>query len=370
MLVRFQVENFKNFKNKFVLDFSNSYNYEFNKEAISKDGNTITKGIVYGPNGSGKSNLGLAIFDIVTHLTDTNILYDRYTLYSNLDNAKKRVSFKYTFNFDGHILEYEYQKKAVQDLVMEKVIIDDEVVIDYNFDDAEGETTLKGAETLNLISSISNRISRVKYVLGTAILENNETNTAFKKFGEFVNKMLLFYCLDSRGYQGYTVGSESLAKGIIEKGQVESFQNFLREEGINYSLVVREVDGQKQLYCKFKNGEVNFFSVASTGTASLTLFYYWYLKIKELSFVYIDEFDAFYHFELANSVVRLLKKVKNCQIIITTHNTDLMSNDLLRPDCYFEIKNNNIKCFSDKTTKDIRKAHNLQKMYKAGVFNE
>ncbi len=370
MLKKFQVENFKNFKSKFVLDFSHTYNYEFNEDAIEEKNNCISKGMIYGPNGSGKSNLGLAIFDIVSHLTDNNVLSDKYSLYSNLDNSEKKVTFKYTFVFDGHSVEYEYKKKSLNDLVVEKLQIDDELVIDYDYDNDKGFTTLKGAETLNLVSSISNKISRVKYILGTAILEENEINAVFRQFGIFVNKMLLFYCLDDRGYQGFKVGIEKISNKIIEKGMVEDFERFLRSEGIDYSLTVKEVDGQKQLCCKFKNAEVNFFLVASTGTKSLALFYYWYLHMKELSFVYIDEYDAFYHFELSYSLVKLLKKVKNCQIFLTTHNTDLLSNDLLRPDCYFEIKNNTIKCLADKTEKDIRKAHNLQRMYKAGAFDE
>lgn len=370
MIRRFQVDNFKNFKNKLILDFSKPYNYEFNEEAISKKNNCITKAIVYGPNGSGKSNLGLAIMDIVTHLTDTTILGDSYSLYSNLENAKKRVTFRYEFVFDNHRLEYEYQKKSLYDLVSEKVIIDDEIVVDYNFDDAEGYTSLKGAENLNLASSISNRISRVKYILGTAILEENDINKVFRMFGDFVNHMLLFYSQDTRGYQGFKVGSELLTDLLIKRGKVKDFEKFLNEEGINYTLVALDIDGSKQLYCRFKNGDVSFFSVASTGTRSLLLFYCWFLQMKELSFVFIDEFDAFYHTDLSKSLVKLLKKVENCQIVLTTHNTDILSNDLLRPDCYFEIRDNRIKSLSDKTDKDIRKAHNLQKMYKAGVFNE
>ncbi len=54
---------------------------------------------------------------------------------------------------------------------------------------------------------------------------------------------------------------------------------------------------------------------------------------------------------------------------VTTHNTDLMSNDILRPDCYFLIQDNQIKAISECTEKELRKAHNLQKMYKAGAFN-
>ena len=91
--------------------------------------------------------------------------------------------------------------------------------------------------------------------------------------------------------------------------------------------------------------------------------------MEKASFVFIDEFDAFYHYELSESVQKRLKRMHGVQIFTTTHNTDLMSNDLLRPDCYFLLENNNIKAISELTEKELRQAHNLQKMYKAGAFN-
>ena len=113
----------------------------------------------------------------------------------------------------------------------------------------------------------------------------------------------------------------------------------------------------------------DFFKIVSTGTRSLALFYYWYIRMKNASFVFIDEFDAFYHFELSESVQKKVNEIQNVQIFTTTHNTDLMSNDLLRPDCYFLLKDNSIKAISELTEKELRQAHNLQKMYKAGAFN-
>lgn len=47
----------------------------------------------------------------------------------------------------------------------------------------------------------------------------------------------------------------------------------------------------------------------------------------------------------------------------------VMTNDLLRPDCYFLIENNAIKDLSVSTDKELREAHNLEKMYRAGKFN-
>jgi hypothetical protein len=182
--------------------------------------------------------------------------------------------------------------------------------------------------------------------------------------------MLLFYSLDSRGYEGFMNGSESIAEGIVNSNKIEDFQYFLKENGIIYDLYCCEVDGKKSIYCKFDNHNADFFKIASTGTRSLALFYYWYIKMKQASFVFIDEFDAFYHFELSESVVKRLKEIYGVQIFTTTHNTDLMSNDLLRPDCYFILKDNKICAISDLTEKELRHAHNLQKMYKAGAFDE
>ena len=68
MLKKFCVQNFKNFKDKLVLDFSKVRDYEYNQHLIKN--NLINKLLIYGPNNSGKSNLGAAIMDITTHLTD------------------------------------------------------------------------------------------------------------------------------------------------------------------------------------------------------------------------------------------------------------------------------------------------------------
>lgn len=369
MLIKFEMENFKNFKGKYTFDLSNPCNYGFNDEVVSEEYGCITKGIIYGPNGSGKSNLGLALFDIVAQLTDNNVIAQNDYLYSCLESKKKTVDFKYTFRFGKHTLVYAYSKQTVDVLLQEKITIDDDEVIFYDYRDNEGYSNLKGSEELNLAANKNNRISRVKYILGTSVLEENEVNKVFTDFGEFVNHMLLFFCLDNRGYQGFTVGAERMTKGILEHSNVKEFENFLREEGIEYSLVEKDIDGEKQIYCHYPNGDVNFFAIASTGTKSLALFYYWYVQMKNTSFVFIDEFDAFYHFDLAKATVNLLKRLTGTQILLTTHNTDLMSNDLLRPDCYFLIEEGRIIPVSDATDKELRKAHNLQKMYKAGAFS-
>jgi len=367
MLKKFSVENFKGFKEKITFDIGTPSNYSFNSEIINAG--CVTKGIIYGINSCGKSNLGLAIFDIIIHLTEKEKLLRSYELYLNMSGKKSFAEFEYVFSFGEHELVYKYRKNDVNTLQYESLFIDGKEVIYYDFIQGEGFTCLQGSETLNANIKSKSSLSRVKYVSENSILVENTENEVFTKFIDFVDRMLLFYSLDSRGYEGFMTGGGSVTEGIVNCGKVDEFNKFLRENGIVYDLYPCEVDGRKTIYCHFNNKDVEFFKIASTGTRSLTIFYYWFIKMQEASFVFIDEFDAFYHFELSESVVNHLKKIIGVQIFTTTHNTDLMSNDLLRPDCYFILQDNKIKALSELTEKELRLAHNLQKMYKAGAFN-
>lgn len=370
MLTKFEVENFKNFRDKITVDLTYNGEYNFNEEVISYQNNCITKGIFFGINGSGKSNLGLAMLDIVSHLTGYQVQYERYSQYLNLDSGKDVAAFSYTFCFDEHVLRYVYKKKDLYKLVSEEVFIDDVNLIHFDYANNTGFSKLEGTEDLRLISNrqLKNPISMVSFLLNNSLVEN-EINHVFYRFGDFVRHMLLFYSLDNRGYQGLKFGKELLTQGILENSSLEEFELFLNEAGLDYKLIEKNIDGERQIYCHYNETDVNLFVLASTGTASLILLYYWYVHMSHCSLVFIDEFDAFYHFKLAQLIVRKLCKFKDTQIFLTSHNTSLLSNNLLRPDCYFEIVNSSVVSFSQATSKELRKAHNLEKMYKAGAFS-
>ncbi len=58
-------------------------------------------------------------------------------------------------------------------------------------------------------------------------------------------------------------------------------------------------------------------------------------------------------------------------MIFTTHNTSLMSNRLLRPDCLFILsEKGNLTALCDATNRELREGHNLRKMYISGEFEE
>ncbi len=365
MLIKFKVKNFKNFSEELCFDLSSPSNYEFNVNVI--ENGCVSKALIYGPNGSGKSNLGLALFDIIVHLTENQKNFGRYSYYLNLDGAEDAAKFEYVFKFSENELTYRYEKKDVQVLLKEEVLINGRSVIKYDFLKNEGYVKLKGCETLNFISNTS-PISRIKFVYNNAILDKTTENMTFIQFMEFVNRMLLFYSLDTRGYLGFMTGTHSIPEEIIKSGTLREFERFLRDHGLDYKLYKKKMGEDEAIFCKYQKQDAEFWNIASTGTLSLAVFYYWYIKMSQASFVFIDEFDAFYHYELAYSLVKKLSTMKGIQVMLTTHNTDLMTNDLLRPDCYFLIDKKKIVALSDCTDKELRKAHNLQKMYKAGAF--
>jgi len=103
------------------------------------------------------------------------------------------------------------------------------------------------------------------------------------------------------------------------------------------------------------------------------LFFLWLMEIKDKgspSLVVIDGFEVFYHIGLSWKVMRKLMRQTNGQVILTTHNDSLISNELLRLDSSFLMQDNQITAFDKITDKEIREAHNLRRMFGSGVFDQ
>lgn len=367
MLASLSVEGFKGFKDVVEINFSKIRYYDFNNDVIKNK--IVNKAIIYGKNASGKSNIGYAIFDIVSNLTDKNNGKELYNNYINAENRKGIVNFTYSFKFDNSIIMYKYSKKSLENILEEELIVDGERVIYYNFE-KRGiiETNLKGTENLDKNFDGMN-ISVLKYIYKNSKLEYDDNkNIVFKKMMEFVDNMLFFRCLNSNVYLGFETGNKNILESIVERGHLKEFEDFLNEEGVKCELVEIGDFGRKSIAFRIDNREIPFSEIASTGTNSLALFFYWYKKIDKASFIFVDEFDAFYHFELSEKIVEKLKKI-NAQTILTTHNTFLMTNELLRPDCYFIIFDNKVfKPLFELTEKELRYGHNLEKIFRAEGF--
>ncbi|WP_392448105.1 ATP/GTP-binding protein [Capnocytophaga canis] len=369
MLARFKVSNFKSFGKNFEIDFTKAKKYDFNKECINNE--LINNAIIYGKNGTGKSNLGFAIFDIVGHLTDKEKSEIDYKHYINANSDSSYVEFGYEFIFDSNIVTYEYKKSDYETIEYEKFSINEKVLALIDRTETREKTILAFKGTENLKTEITNKkLSILNYVRYNSELESNEENDILYSFFDFIERMLFFRSLGMNEYIGLEVGSTSLEEDIISKNLVSDFERFLNKVGIECKLKAIRLVGKRQLFFDFGKKQIHFSDIASQGTKSLTLFYFWLQKIREVnkvSFVFIDEFDAFYHHELSELVVEELKKT-GVQFVLTTHNTSVMSNDLLRPDCYFIMNKERIASLPYLTDKELREGHNLEKIYKANGF--
>ena len=364
MLKLFEVMGFKNFKDRITLDFSDVRDYKFNPACITN--HLIGKMIVYGKNSIGKSNLGLAIFDIVSHLSSKNVTPNLYDYYLNVEAPTDYAEFHYIFVFGENTTDYTYRKNAKQDLIYEKLCIDDQLLYEYNYKTNAGNLDGIRSLTPTLNLSMQDVDSILKYVISNTVLDDDHP---LRQMQRYVNSMLWFRNLDENRYIGYKTKSNDYYDFIFEPAILKEFEQFLHAAGIAEGLTVnRDHDGKQRLYFDTAT-PLPFFRVASSGTKALYNFFYWYKTAKDVSMMFIDEFDAFYHYELAETIVSLLEKMSQTQVILTSHNTNLLTNRIMRPDCYFILTQGRISSLANATSCELREGHNLEKLYMSGEFN-
>ena len=161
MIKKFSVKNFRNFIEEIVLDFSKTKDYEYNEYLIKN--NLVNKLLIYGPNNSGKSNLGAAIMDITTHLTDNlgvnNSLYNNYI---NGDSVDENVEFNYEFLFNKKNIKYSYKKDENCNLLSEELYENDKLLFKYNYKTNKYENNIEEAQTIDVKKRTNKEMSILK----------------------------------------------------------------------------------------------------------------------------------------------------------------------------------------------------------------
>ena len=365
MLTRFEVQGFKNFNNRIVLDFTDVRDYQFNSNCVKDQ--LLNKAIIYGKNAVGKSNLGLALFDITTHLTEKNITPGVYDHYLNADIETPYAEFRYDFRFDQTNVTYLYRKSDKRELIYEEVSVDNKLIFTHDF--GKGETDISGLEayvpSLNLEFKDEN-LSMLRYVVNNSKTDDIKPLSMLMRF---VSRMLWFRSLDENRYIGYKTESSDYIKFIFENNNLKEFETFLNKAGVSEKLIAKEnPSGDKVLYFD-KNKPIPFLKVASNGTKALYTIFYWLKTSDELTFLFIDEFDAYYHVELSETIVEMIETYQGFQTILTSHNTNLLTNRIMRPDCYFILTSDKLVSFANATKRELREGHNLEKLYLSGEFD-
>lgn len=361
MLEKFAVTNYRGFEKRIEFDLGAVKNYEFNQFAVKND--IVKNGLIYGPNGCGKSNFGLAIFDIINHLGHKMKQGDYYVNFAHLAHKDIPVEFEYYFRFDELKICYQYAKNHAGRLVSETLIVGNKVVFTKkaNSVDIDEEFSVSSRKKKEIEKS-DNAISIINFIMSSYPLDKNHY---LMKLLDFVDHMLFFRNPEGNEFIGLIAKNYSTHEYIIQNNLIEDFSNFLEEvSGQSFDFS----DDGVNLFVNIKDNKELFNIIESTGTKSLVLLYFWYKNINNASFVFVDEFDAFYHFDLAYRVCKKLFTL-NCQFFLSSHNTYLMTNDLLRPDCNFILDKNLIKPLYKCTEKELRFGHNIEKLFRGGTFN-
>jgi AAA15 family ATPase/GTPase len=367
MITKFSVSGYRSFNDPITIDFTRSKDYHFNENCV-KDG-IITKAMIYGSNASGKSNFGFAMFDIVGTLTDKMFFSPSADNYLCKNGIRKFAEFSYDFVFANDHITYCYRKTAPLMLEYETVIINDRKLFEYDYKAGKGDFHLEDihAETLNF-DHFERTMSVLKYII------NNTKMTAkspLKQLMNEVNGMLWFRSVYGNSYSGFRNEVDNIYRKIIEASKVTELERFLKGNEVDLSLSTqRDSNGQPVIVVQYAHGKALLSDVISSGTQALILYFYWSMSFNDVSFLFIDEFDAFYHYEVAENIVKLLRSRKNLQVILTSHNTSLISNHLLRPDCYFILNQGKLIQLCNATRRELRQAHNLEKMFREKEFKQ
>ena len=382
MIRKFSVQNYKNFQELLVLDFGKVGGYKFNTECISN--NIISKCLIYGRNATGKTNLGEALTDIWDIIIPTpHRLKNNRILNANSDELV--ATFTYEFLFENDIVEYRYQRNVKQDLVTEKLKINDNIIFDMDF--SKGiflcvDLEPVGAETIKIEKYIetvrhtlgemededNTQVPFLRYILNNAALM---PDSVLNKLEDFVKRIRV--SVVSNSIMPRNRLNIPFNEYLAESDNLQKFQEFLNIMGVECKLaVIKSVDGQNELFFKHKS-LIPFYENASSGTLTLSTFYRRLLATdRKPSLYYMDEFDAFYNYEMSEKIVKYLKlNFPESQIILTTHNTNLMTNQLMRPDCLFILSRaGKITALCDATERELREGHNLEKLYIGGEFEQ
>lgn len=372
MLAKFTVSNYKNFKDPISIDFNAPRDYKFNAQCV-RDG-LLSKAIIYGNNAAGKSNFGFALFDIVGLLTDKNTEAKQKDAGSflNADSFEKEAQFEYVFKKGTDWIKYSYRKTDPVTLSYEELRINDEPIFSFDF-----RTKNRNIELLDRLEAASlnfeyyeSNLPVLRYIANNT---NQPENSIVRFIMDFVSHMLWFRSLQENGYIGFTTGSDNLQNWIISNNLTKEFQKFIKRlANIDLELETLTINNPtpaKIIVEKHTRAPLVFDSVASNGTRALELLFYWSQHFKDVSFLFMDEFDAFYHFDLARNVIKYIVDLDNVQAVFTTHNSYLAGNDVLRPDCYFVIGNGKMRSFAESTDRELREGHNLEKLLRNGEFN-
>ncbi len=160
---------------------------------------------------------------------------------------------------------------------------------------------------------------------------------------------------------------DDFEKYIVENGLIKDLNSFLVD--VNSIDISLSHEGNTLTIVK-ETGRLPFKNAASRGMMIMCRLFCWIRRCRDRdALIFFDDFDDMFHYRTAEIAIRKIIASNKAQCIFVTHNTGLLSNDFLRPDCCFIMDSGELASLARLTDKDIRRGHNLEKMLRDGEFD-
>lgn len=307
MLKKFTLKNYKNFKDEISIDFEDTAGYQFSTDCITDE--TISKMLIYGRNATGKTNLGKAFVDICTAIFGGRPYVDT-GVFLNADSIDQMAIFSYEFRFEDNELVYRYARFSNQELKDEELRINGKVIFCCDFENNKFD--FKNLEYINAETASIDRYLQsidmgdlglqepklpfLRWLISNVALSND---SVLIKLANYVRRMLMITAGNAILRMPRRT-NDSFYELLEGSNRLKDLEDFLNEMGIECKLVLQKLpDGQRELYFGHEK-LVPFYETASSGTLALVDLYRRLIpKSWAPSFIYLDEFDAFYHYEMA-----------------------------------------------------------------------
>ena len=368
MLTKMYLTNFMSFLNITEFDFTAS-KYTILGKTNTFDNSILKGGLFIGPNASGKSNALKGIAFLINMIKGEGESFEQYRCRFS---KQPFTVLEYEFDFSGKKVVYKIECNVRTKNISEELTIDDKLVLKR--DGNKGELRINDS-----VSADDNLDSE------TLFLRTASFNTGrFPQ--EPVLRELMNYLQNSYYIDGYNRGASwgrNITKYAEEHG-VKKLNEYLQEFNYDFFLEYGSKStgegatvfvGSDEKIVFFKRKSFPFPSVfydESQGNQVFAdmlpnLIY----VLENPGMLIFDEFGNSLHNKLAEKIVKFfMKNAKKSQLFITSHDTNLISNSVFRPD---QI---NLVTFNDANGSMVtriskfkpREAQNLEKMYLGGMF--
>lgn len=371
MLVNFKVENFKSFKDftEFSMEATKLKNLSESNTFDINNISLLKSAVIYGANASGKSSLLDAMDEmknIIIHSVNIEKMknYRHGSFLLNTKTEKKETIFEIEFiidevlyrygfsiSFKGNILnEYLFQKKlqlkAREALLFERK--EQDIILGNLFREGKlfKDKTRENALFLSVVAQFNGEISNkiLNWVNNFNILSNIKSDE-FKHYSydkledkEFKEKIVTF--IKSADIGIYDIAKKNLSFDEIKKNnsELEELPDFildtLKKDGLSTIETSHMQYNEDNVFQQFKSFPLTMESDGSQKLLALAGPIIETLINGEI--LVIDELDNSMHSELVNAIVKLFNSQEtnpnNAQLIFTTHDTNLLNQELFRRD--------------------------------------